>query len=279
MTLTSRIASALASRFASPELVGHGGMAYVFRAADSAGGGLVAVKVLDPRISRTLERERFLREIAVCSRLEHPHIVQVLGSGEVEGTLYYVMPFIEGGSLRSRLAAGPLPVQAALRLAARVADALAYAHGAGFMHRDLKPENLLGHTDVWLSDFGFARAVRAATDQRITRAGDVLGTPEYMSPEQAMGRFDIDQTCDLYALGCVLFEMLTGQPPFVRTDPGAAIVRGFNDAIPPIHEIRAGVPPLVERILAGLLEWNPRRRLQSAAEVRDAVLHSVAAGA
>ncbi len=168
---------------------------------------------------------------------------------------------------------GPLPVELALAIGCEVADALAHAHAQGIMHRDVKPENILCRSKhVLVTDFGFARAFRAAAGERLTRAGDILGTPEYMSPEQALGRYDIDCTCDIYALGCVLYELLAGHTPFPPPDPDAVIVRRLKDAVPCVRDERQDVPDAVEALLIRALEWNPRRRFQDAAEFGK-VLH------
>src|SRR5262245_9041339 len=179
-------------------------MATVFLAEDLKHRRRVAIKVLDPELTALLGPERFLREIEISARLVHPHILPLLDSGEAQGLLYYVMPYVEGESLRERLARErQLPVEEALRLAGEVAGALDHAHGAGVVHRDIKPENILlaaGHAVV--ADFGIARAVSAAGGNKLTTAGTTLGTPAYMSPEQAMGSLDLDGRSDLYSLGC-----------------------------------------------------------------------------
>lgn len=276
--IVDKLVGVLAQRYADVDLIGRGGMAYVFRATTTDGGAPIAIKVLDPRVSMRIARERFLQEIVVCSRLDHPGIVPIIDSGEIDDIPFYVMPYLGEGSLRTRLSAdGPFSIERALAVGCEVADALAYAHAQGIMHRDVKPENILCRSEhVLVTDFGFARAFRAASGERLTRAGDILGTPEYMSPEQALGRYDIDCTCDIYALGCVLYELLAGHTPFPPPDPDAVMVRRLKDAIPCVRDERQDVPDAVEELLIRALEWNPRRRLQDAAEFGK-VLRSAAA--
>ncbi len=191
-------------------------MAVVYLAEDLKHRRQVALKILRPELAAALGPERFLREIEIAAGLHHPHILPLYDSGDADGTLYYVMPFVDGESLRARLEREKqLPIADALRVAREVADALSYAHSRGVVHRDIKPENILlqaGHAVV--ADFGIARAVSAAGEERLTGTGMSLGTPAYMSPEQAAGEREIDGRSDLYCLGCVLYEMLAGQPPF-----------------------------------------------------------------
>jgi serine/threonine-protein kinase len=276
--IVDRLVGALAQQYCDVDLIGRGGMAYVFRATPTDGGAPVAIKMLDPRVSVRIARERFLREIVVCTRLHHPCIVPIIDSGEIDDNPFYVMPYLEEGSLRTRLIAdGSLPMEHALAVGCEVAEALAHAHAQGVMHRDVKPENILCRAEhVLVTDFGFARAFRAAAGERLTRAGEILGTPEYMSPEQALGRYDIDSTCDIYALGCVLYELLTGHTPFPPSDPDTVLVRRLKDAIPCVRDERQDVPDAVEELLIRSLEWNPRHRLNDAAEF-GRILRSAAA--
>ncbi|HEY0778291.1 MAG TPA: serine/threonine-protein kinase, partial [Gemmatirosa sp.] len=211
----TELAAALAGRYAAERAIGRGGMATVYLARDRKHERAVAIKVLRPELAASIGAERFLREIRVAATMQHPHVLGLYDSGEAGGLLYYVMPFVAGESLRDRMRrAGQLPVEEALRIAAEVADALAYAHGRGTVHRDIKPENVLlseGHAVV--ADFGIARAT-APGAERLTETGMALGTPAYMSPEQAAGDPGVGPSTDVYALGCVLCEMLVGEPPF-----------------------------------------------------------------
>src|SRR5213593_994889 len=205
----------LASRYEIERQIGAGGMARVFLAVEQHPQRRVAIKVLDPEISTRLLRERFIREVDLSSKLSHPHIVPIFTAGEVEGLFYYVMPYVEGESLRHRLLRErKLPLETALHIARDVADALAFAHGQGIIHRDIKPENiLLSGEHAIVADFGIARAISAAGSLTLTQAGQPIGSPGYMSPEQAMALGDLDARTDIYSLGCVLFEMLAGEPP------------------------------------------------------------------
>src|SRR5438094_8996829 len=206
-------------------------MATVYLAEDRKHHRRVAIKVLKPELAATLGPERFLREIEIAAGLNHAHILPLLDSGEAGGFLYYAMPFVEGESLRDRLdREGPLPIEGALRIAREVADALGHAHGHGVVHRDIKPENILlsgGHALV--ADFGIARAITAAGGEKLTATGIAVGTPGYMSPEQAGGKDPIDGRADLYALACVLYEMLAGEPPFTGPTPQAVLARPIQE--------------------------------------------------
>src|SRR2546427_3063133 len=207
--------STLAPRYDVEREIGAGGMARVYLAVEHHPHRRVAIKVLDPEVSTRLLRERFIREVDLSSKLSHPHIVPVFAAGEAAGLFYYVMPYLEGESLRHRLRRQRrLPLDEALRIACDVADALGYAHGQGIIHRDIKPENILLSGDhAIVADFGIARAISAAGSLTLTQAGQQIGSPGYMSPEQAMASSDLDARTDIYSLGCVLFEMLAGEPP------------------------------------------------------------------
>src|SRR6267143_645576 len=205
----------LAPRYDVEREIGAGGMARVFLAVEQHPHRRVAIKVLDPQVYTRLLRERFIREVDLSSKLSHPYIVPIFSAGEVDGLFYYVMPYVEGESLRHRLLEErTLPLETALHIARDVADALAFAHAQGIIHRDIKPENiLLSGNHAIVADFGIARAISAAGSLTLTQAGQPIGSPGYMSPEQAMALGHLDAWTDLYSLGCVLFEALTGEPP------------------------------------------------------------------
>jgi serine/threonine-protein kinase len=263
----------LAGRYLIERELGRGGMALVFVAQDLKHHRQVAVKVLKPELAASLGAERFLREIETTANLRHPHILPLYDSGEIGGALYYVMPLVEGESLRERLAReGPLPVDDAVRIAHEVAGALSYAHSRGIVHRDIKPENILlesGHAVV--TDFGIARAVRAAGNESLTGAGISLGTPAYMSPEQAAGDLEIDGRSDLYSLGCVLYEMLAGTPPFTGPTAPSVIKQHMVTQPRPIANLRPAVPARVTAALERSLAKNPADRFALVSQFADAL--------
>jgi serine/threonine protein kinase/Flp pilus assembly protein TadD len=249
----------LGDRYTVDRVLGRGGMAVVYLARDLKHDRPVAIKLLRPEIVTGQAAQRFLLETQILARLQHPHILALLDSGttdEPSPRPYYVMPFVEGETLRQRLVReGPLPVPEALRLVREIGEALHYAHGQGLIHRDVKPENVLlsqGHALV--ADFGIARAVGVAASDQLTQAGVGLGTPAYMSPEQAEGGRDVDGRTDQYGLACVLYELLAGQPPFTGPSAGAVLARQVLDPVPPITTLRPSVPGslrrAVERALA-----------------------------
>ena len=266
----SQLTEALRDRYTIERELGRGGMAVVYLAEDLKHHRQVAVKVLRPEIAGSLGSERFLREIEVVARLRHPNILPLYDSGEDGGLLYYVMPLVDGESLRDRLRRETeLPIDDALAITAEVADALAYAHGHGVLHRDIKPENILlesGHAVV--SDFGIARAIRAAGDDRLTETGLTLGTPSYMSPEQAAGERELDGRSDLYSLGCVLYEMLAGQPPFTGPTAQNVVQQHLVAAPLPITQLRPAVPGEVATTVARMLAKAPADRWRTAEELR-----------
>jgi eukaryotic-like serine/threonine-protein kinase len=270
--LLERLQSTLEARYAIDREVGHGGMAVVYRALDTRHDRVVALKVLQPRFSEALGAERFLREIRVAARLHHPHLLPLFDSGDAEGLLYYVTPFIEGGSLRDRLVHdGRLPQGTALRLAREVADALDYAHRNGVIHRDIKPENiLLDESHAVVADFGVARAVSAAADTGLTQTGMLVGTPAYMSPEQATDG-PVDGRSDIYALGCVLYETLAGRPPFTGTTPLAILAKRITEPAPGLRSTGADASPELERLVARALASTPDERFQSGGELAEAL--------
>src|SRR2546427_6851314 len=225
--------------------IGAGGMARVFLAVQQHPHRGVAIKVLEPQVSPRLLRERFIREVDLSSKLSHPHIVPIFSAGEVDGLFYYVMPYVEGESLRHRLMRErTLPLEAALHITRDVADALAFAHAQGIIHRDIKPENiLLSGNHAIVADFGIARAISAAGSPTLTQAGQPIGSPGYMSPEQAMALGDLDARTDIYSLGCVLFEMLAGgSPPASKTGSRGAH-RARLEARPALKRAAPRGPP------------------------------------
>jgi Tol biopolymer transport system component len=263
-----RLTAALADRYAIERELGQGGMATVYLARDLKLGRAVALKVLRPELAASLGGERFLREIEIAAKLAHPHILALHDCGEAAGLLYYTMPFVEGESLRDRLTREKqLPLEDALRIARDVADALGYAHALGLVHRDIKPENILfeaGHAVV--SDFGIARAVSAAGGAHLTESGLAIGTPAYMSPEQAAGSQDVDGRSDLYSLGCVLYEMLGGDPPFYASTPQAVLAKKLSEPVPRISVVRGTVPAGIEAALNKALARTPADRFATAAQ-------------
>jgi tetratricopeptide (TPR) repeat protein len=268
-----RLATALADRYQIERELGQGGMATVYLAQDLRHDRKVALKVIRPESAVALGPERFLREIQVTAQLDHPHIVALLDSGEAEGLLYYVMPYVEGESLRQRLdRETQLPLEDAIQIARQVADALGHAHDRGVIHRDIKPENILlagGHARV--ADFGIARAVTAAGGQRLTVTGMAVGTPAYMSPEQGGGRGELDGRSDIYSLGCVLYEMLAGHPPFTGTTVQEILARQSLDAVPSLSAARSSVPAPIEEAVLKALEKSPADRFTTAAEFSAAI--------
>jgi len=265
----------LGDRFAIEREIGRGGMATVFLAEDRKHGRQVAVKVLRPEIASLLGAERFLREIRTAANLQHPHILPLHDSGEAGDLLFYVMPYVEGESLRDRLSREPqLPLAEAARIAREIADALTYAHARNIVHRDIKPENILlsdGH--ALLMDFGIARAMSSADMTSLTLSGLAIGTPAYMPPEQASGDQTLDGRADLYALGCVFYEMLAGHPPFWGSTPQEILRRHALDAVPPLRTGRPDLPVSVERVVARALAKSPADRFATAGEFRAACEH------
>ncbi len=265
---------ALADRYLLEHELGRGGMATVYRAEDIRHGRKVAVKVLRPELAATLGPDRFVREIEIAARLSHPHILPLFDSGEADGVLYYVMPYVEGESLRDRIEReGKLPVAEVVRLADQIASALTYAHERGVVHRDIKPENILLSGDqAVVADFGIARAVEAAASARLTGTGLAVGTPAYMSPEQAMGLEHVDARTDVYALGCVTYEMLTGKAPFEGATPQALVAGHLSETVPGLRASDPTIPLYVERAVERALAKLPDERFQSAAAFAAALM-------
>src|SRR5213593_189234 len=265
--------AALAGRYTLERELGRGGMATVYHARDLKHDRRVALKVLHPELASTLGSDRFQREIKLAARLQHPHILTVLDSGEAAGQLWYTMPFVEGESLRERLTRErQLPLDDALQITREVADALGYAHSQGIIHRDIKPENILlsrGHALV--ADFGVARAVQGVAGERLTETGMAVGTPAYMSPEQATAERQVDGRSDIYSLGCVLYEMLAGEPPYTGSSAQAVIAKRFSEPIPHIRTVRENVPEAIEQAVSKALAKAPVERYRNLAEFTEAL--------
>jgi serine/threonine-protein kinase len=266
-----RLKAALVDRYTLEHELGRGGMATVYLARDLKHDRAVAVKVLHPELATALGPERFLREIRTTARLQHPHILPVLDSGEAAGQLWYTMPYVRGESLRARIRREvQLPVDHAVELARQVAIALDYAHREGLVHRDIKPENiLLSEGQALVADFGLAKALETAGEQ-LTATGIAVGTPQYMSPEQATGG-QTDTRTDVYALGCVLYEMLAGEPPFTGPTPQAVMAKRVLEPVPHVRTLRDTVPEALEQVLTKALARSPADRFQSAGEVARAL--------
>jgi TolB-like protein len=263
----------LSDRYALERLLGRGGMAAVYLARDLKQDRQVAVKVLDADLAQSVSSDRFLREISIAGKLAHPNILPLHDSGRDGDTLYYVMPFVEGETLRARLdRERQLPLEEAMRIACEVASALDYAHRQQILHRDIKPENILledGHAIV--ADFGIARALGSSADQRMTATGMALGTPAYMSPEQATGETTIDARSDVYALACVMYEMLAGEPPFTGPTAQAVIAKRMGGPPPRIRTVRPSIPESLERALLRAMDPVPADRFATAKSFADAM--------
>jgi serine/threonine-protein kinase len=276
-----RLAAALADRYRLGRELGQGGMATVYLAEDLKHDRKVAIKVLHPELSAVLGAERFLTEIKTTANLQHPHILGLIDSGSADGLLYYVMPFVDGETLRARLVREQqLPVKEAVRIATETASALEYAHRRGVIHRDIKPENiLLQDGQVLVADFGIALAVSQAGGQRMTQTGLSLGTPSYMSPEQATGEKTITARSDVYALGAMTYEMLMGDPPFAGSSAQAIIAQILTARPRPLRDFRSNVPEHVEQAVLTALEKLPADRFESAKEFAGALAQEAASGA
>ncbi|HUQ82229.1 MAG TPA: protein kinase [Gemmatimonadaceae bacterium] len=265
--------SLLGDRYTIEREIGRGGMATVYLAEEAKHGRQVAIKVLRPELAATLGADRFLREIGIAARLSHPHLVPLIDSGDAGGLLYYVSAYLSGGSLRDRIdGAGKLAVRDALRIAQDVSTALDYAHRAGFVHRDVKPENILfadGHALV--ADFGIARVCYGDSDDPVTAAGLAIGTPDYMSPEQAAGDRDVDARSDVYALACVMYEMLTGAPPFRTDSHRTTMVRHVTETPPRVRAMHPEIPANIDDAIARALAKDPAHRFASACDFVSAM--------
>jgi len=272
-TTLDRLQSALAGRYEIERELGRGAMATVYLAKDVKHNRNVAIKVLLSELSFALGPERFRREIDLASHLSHPHILPIYDSGEAEGELYYVMPYVEGESLRSRLNhERQLSVEEALRITCEIASALDHSHRKGIIHRDIKPENiLLEDGQALVADFGIARAATALGESKLTSTGISLGTPTYMSPEQGMADPSLDGRSDIYSLGCVLYEMLVGSPPFTGRTSQALIARHSLDQVPSLTIVRSTIPEEVEDAVMRALAKVPADRFATAGEFASAL--------
>ncbi len=260
------VRTAFAELYAIEGELGRGGMAYVFCARRRSDDAEVAIKVIRPEIAVGLGHERFRREVSVLTPLHHPHIFPLLETGEVGPYLYYTMPCAGGGSLKTRLLEErQLPLVDVIELARQIGSALDYAHEHGVIHRDIKPENILSHEDRWvLCDFGIARAMEAATSESLSPSGVVIGTPQYLSPEQGAAARKLDGRSDIYAFGCVLYEALAGHPPFTGATPQAVIARHAKERVPKLRTARPDVPAHVEAAIEKALAKKPKDRPKSA---------------
>jgi len=263
----------LADRYTIERILGQGGMATVHLAEERKHKRKVAIKVLKPEFGASVGAERFLREIGIAAQLSHPHIVPLIDSGESDGSLYYVSPYVPGGSLRDRLLRQKkLSVDDALRIAHEVGVALDYAHRNGFVHRDVKPENILFADDhALLADFGIAHVRSSAGGETLTLAGLALGTPEYMSPEQASGETDIGIPGDIYGLACVFYEMVAGEPPFKGTSARATMAKQVTERARPLRTLRPDAPSGFERVLEKALAKDPAQRYSTVVDFCDAL--------
>ena len=287
-TTTPDPAGAIADRYRIERELGRGGMATVWLADDLKHGRKVAIKFMHPEMAAAIGPDRFLREIEIAARLSHPHILPLYDSGAVDGKLYYVMPYVTGESLRARLdREHQLPLEDTLRLAREIASALGHAHAQGLVHRDVKPENVLLSDGIALvADFGIARARAASGTEAATQlaagathVGTMLGTPRYMAPEQATGSADVDGRADQYALGCVLYEMLAGRPPFDAPSMAVLLERHAHETPAPIRVHRLGVPDAVERVVAKTLAKSPADRYPTMGRFAEALAAATIGGA
>lgn len=270
--LIERVRAALGDRYTVITAVGRGGNASIFGAYDRT-GGKVAIKVLHPELAVSVAADRFLREIRYASQLDHPHIARLLDSGQTDYLLWFAMPYVAGESLRQVLRREQrLAIPHAVRTGCEVLDALAHAHARGIAHRDIKPDNIvLSPNGAVLVDLGIARAIATSGDDRVTRSGFVVGTEEYMSPEQAAGVADIDGRTDLYSLGVVLFEALAGRPPFSSVSAAAVLEMHRHQKPPDLRSLRRDAPKQLAAVLARGLAKPREQRWQTAEEMREAL--------
>ncbi|HET6796185.1 MAG TPA: serine/threonine-protein kinase [Gemmatimonadales bacterium] len=271
--LREQLAGAVADRYSLERDLGRGGMASVYLARDRQSGEMVALKAMHQNVGSAIGLERFRREMGIAASLDHPYIVPLTDSGSAGDLLYYVMPYVQGESLSQRLDREQrLPVAEAIRITQDVAQALGYAHHHGILHRDVKPENVLladGH--ALIADFGLARAIGAADRRKLTSTGVVVGTVHYMSPEQLLERSDLDQRSDVYSLGCILYEMLTGSPPYTSRSITNLVTLILRAALPSVRTINPMVPEALDQVIARALAKNPEDRFGSMEEFSTAL--------
>ena len=276
MDLRDQLQQAFGAAYRFERELGQGGMATVFLAHDLKHERNVAVKVLRPELAAALGAERFTREIRIAARLQHPHILPLLDSGQAEGFLYYVMPYVEGQSLRERIARqGELPVHEAVRILVEITDALGFAHAQGVVHRDIKPDNvMLSGRHALVMDFGVAKAVSEAGSpeagggrQTLTTAGIALGTPSYMAPEQATADPNLDHRVDIYAVGIVAYELLTGRTPFAGLTPQQVLAAQVTETPEPMTRYRPSLSPALQSVVMKCLAKHPADRWQTAQEL------------
>src|SRR5437867_6831285 len=271
--LIERVRKALGDRYTVLNAVGRGGNASIFAGQDHS-GTFVAIKVLHPELAVSVAADRFLREIRYTAQLNHPHIARLMDSGESDYLLWYVMPYVPGETLRQAMRRQPqLAIPHAVSIATDVLDALEHAHAHGIAHRDIKPDNIVVSPDgAVLVDLGIARAIATSGDDRVTRSGFVVGTEEYMSPEQAGGEPDVDGRTDLYSLGVVLFEMLAARPPFSSVSPAVVLEMQQHQRAPDVRSLRRDVPKALAAVVAKALAKRRPDRWQTAAAMREALL-------
>ncbi|HVD60672.1 MAG TPA: protein kinase [Gemmatimonadaceae bacterium] len=272
--MLDRLEKALSDKYEIERELGRGGMATVYLAKDRKHDREVALKVLHPELSSSLGPDRFLREIKVAARLNHPHILPLHDSGEASGFLYYVMPYVEGESLRARMnRTGKLPLDEALYLARGIAGALDYAHRQRVVHRDIKPENIMLHEgEAMVMDFGIAKAVSVAAGDTLTQAGMMVGTPAYVSPEQAAGEGTIDGRSDQYSLACMLFEVLSGNKAFTGSSAQAILTKRFTDPVPSLRKVDPTVPDEIDEAIAKAMSKEPAERYDTSGEFAKALI-------
>jgi serine/threonine protein kinase len=272
-TVRGLLAEALRDRYSLERELAQGGMATVYLARDLHDEQLVAVKVMHPKVATTIGAERFLREIAITRAMAHPRIVPIRDSGTAGGLLYYVMPYVEGDSLYARLERDRrLPLEDALQITHDVASALGYAHDRRVLHRDVKPENiLLVGGRALVADFGLARAIGSADYQKLTETGIIIGTVHYMSPEQLLEDRELDQRADIYSLGCILYEMLSGEPPYTGASLTELVSRILRAPVPSVRRLQASVPSAVDDAIGRALAKSATARFTTMQEFAAAL--------